>query len=173
VTQAAALVSIVVPVLNEQQVLPAFYARLKAVLATLPDAAEVIFVDDGSSDRTPALLDEWAAADASIRVIHFSRNFGHQAALTAGLDHASGDAVVVIDADLQDPPELITQFHARWREGYQVVLGHRRSRRWPAQASDLSPVLRDVALPPTSKSSTAEILVDGPLGRTALKWLPG
>jgi dolichol-phosphate mannosyltransferase len=118
----------VVPVLNEQQVLPAFYARLKAVLATLPDASEVIFVDDGSFDGTPALLDGWAAADASVRVIHLSRNFGHQAALTAGLDHASGDAVVLIDADLQDPPELISLFHARWREGYQVVLGQRRSR---------------------------------------------
>ncbi len=116
------------PVLNEQQVLPAFYARLRAVLATLPDASEVIFVDDGSTDRTPALLDEWAAADVSLRVIHLSRNFGHQAALTAGIDHASGDAVVLIDADLQDPPELITQFHTRWREGYQVVLGHRRRR---------------------------------------------
>lgn len=123
-----ALLSVVVPVLNEQQVLPAFYGRLKAVLATLPDNSEVIFVDDGSFDRTPALLDEWAAADASVRVIHLSRNFGHQAALTAGLDHASGDAVVLIDADLQDPPELISLFHARWREGYQVVLGHRRSR---------------------------------------------
>ena len=123
-----ARVSVVVPVLDEQQVLPAFYARLKAVLATLPDASEVIFIDDGSTDRTPQLLDEWAAADPTIRVIHFSRNFGHQAALTAGLDHASGDAVVLIDADLQDPPELISTFHARWREGYQVVLGRRRSR---------------------------------------------
>lgn len=123
-----ALVSIVVPVLNEQQVLPAFYSRLKAVLATLPDASEVIFVDDGSFDGTPALLDEWAAADASVRVIHLSRNFGHQAALTAGLDHASGDAVILIDADLQDPPELISQFHSRWCEGFQVVLGQRRSR---------------------------------------------
>jgi dolichol-phosphate mannosyltransferase len=120
------LVSIVVPAYNEQQVLPAFFERLQAVLASLPDAAEIVFVNDGSSDATPLLLDEWAAADPRVRVLHLTRNFGHQAALTAGIDHAKGDAVVLIDADLQDPPELIRTFHARWREGYQVVFGQRQ-----------------------------------------------
>lgn len=123
---AVALVSVVVPAFNEQQVLPAFFERLQAALASLPDPAEVVFVDDGSSDATPRLLDEWAAADPRVRVLHLTRNFGHQAALTAGIDHASGDAVVLIDADLQDPPELIPAFHARWREGHQAVFGRRR-----------------------------------------------
>jgi dolichol-phosphate mannosyltransferase len=121
-----ALVSVVVPVFNEQQVLPAFFARLQAALASLTDPAEVVFVDDGSSDATPSILDAWAASDPRVRVLHLTRNFGHQAALTAGIDHATGDAVVLIDADLQDPPELIPLFHARWREGHQVVFGQRR-----------------------------------------------
>jgi dolichol-phosphate mannosyltransferase len=121
-----ALLSVVVPAFNEQQVLPAFFARLKSVLATLPDAAEIVFVNDGSTDATASLLDAWAAEDSRVRVLHFTRNFGHQAALTAGIDHARGDAVVLIDADLQDPPELIPTFHARWREGAQVVFGQRR-----------------------------------------------
>ena len=124
-----ALLSVVVPAFNEQQVLPAFYARLLAVLATLPDPAEIVFVNDGSSDATGSLLDGWAAEDSRVRVLHFTRNFGHQAALTAGIDHARGDAVVLIDADLQDPPELIATFHARWREGSQVVFGQRRRTR--------------------------------------------
>lgn len=124
--QPVALVSVVVPAFNEQQVLPAFFARLHAALASLPDPAEIVFVDDGSSDATPGILDEWAASDPRVRVLHLTRNFGHQAALTAGIDHARGDAVVLIDADLQDPPELIPVFHARWREGHQVVFGQRR-----------------------------------------------
>jgi dolichol-phosphate mannosyltransferase len=121
-----ALLSVVVPAFNEQQVLPAFFARLLAALATLPDAAEIVFVNDGSTDATGALLDGWAAQDARVRVLHLTRNFGHQAALTAGIEHARGDAVVLIDADLQDPPELIPVFHARWREGSQAVFGKRR-----------------------------------------------
>jgi dolichol-phosphate mannosyltransferase len=121
-----ALLSVVVPAFNEQQVLPAFFARLQSVLATLPDPAEIVFVDDGSTDATGSLLDGWAAQDARVRVLHLTRNFGHQAALTAGIDHARGDAVVLIDADLQDPPELIATFHARWRAGDQVVIGRRR-----------------------------------------------
>ena len=123
-----ALVSVVVPVYNEQQVLPAFFARLKDALAALPDAAEIVFVNDGSHDATAEILDAWAAEDTRVRALHLTRNFGHQAALSAGIDHARGDAVVLIDADLQDPPELIPVFHARWREGHQVVFGRRRSR---------------------------------------------
>jgi dolichol-phosphate mannosyltransferase len=118
--------SIIVPVFNEQEVLPTFYSRLCAVLGTMPCQAEILFVDDGSRDGTAALLESLAARDERVKVLRFTRNFGHQAALTAGLDHCSGDAAVLIDADLQDPPELIPAFHARWREGFQVVFGRRR-----------------------------------------------
>jgi dolichol-phosphate mannosyltransferase len=120
------LLSVVVPVLDEEAVLPEFYARLTAALAGLPCRAELIFVDDGSRDRTPEILAGLAAADARVRVLRFTRNFGHQAALCAGLDHSRGDAVVMIDADLQDPPELIHEFHAKWKEGYAVVYGQRQ-----------------------------------------------
>jgi len=115
-----------VPVYNEQEVLPAFYERLRAVLDSLPCEAEILFVNDGSDDGTPAILDGLAKRDERVRVLSFTRNFGHQAALCAGLDHCRGDAAVMIDADLQDPPELIRDFHARWHEGYQVVYGRRR-----------------------------------------------
>ena len=114
------------PVYNEQEVLPAFYERLRAVLDSLPCEAEILFVNDGSDDGTPAILDGLAKRDERVRVLSFTRNFGHQAALCAGLDHCRGDAAVMIDADLQDPPELIRDFHARWHEGYQVVYGRRR-----------------------------------------------
>jgi dolichol-phosphate mannosyltransferase len=122
----ATTLSVIVPVFNEEEVLPTFYERLSASLATLPCQAEMLFVNDGSSDRTAAILEEWVANDERVRVLSFTRNFGHQAALGAGLDHCSGDAVVLIDADLQDPPELIPQLYAKWLDGYQVVFGRRR-----------------------------------------------
>lgn len=118
--------SVVVPVYNEEEVLRAFYARLAATLETLPCAAEILFVNDGSADASAAILEEMRARDNRIRVIHLTRNFGHQAALGAGLDHCMGDAAVLIDADLQDPPELIQEFYAKWREGFCVVFGRRR-----------------------------------------------
>jgi dolichol-phosphate mannosyltransferase len=118
--------SIIVPVYNEQEVLGAFYSRLSSVLGGLPCQAEILFVNDGSSDGTAAILERLAAQDSRVKVLRFTRNFGHQAALSAGLDHCSGDAAVLIDADLQDPPELITDFHKKWREGFQVVFGKRR-----------------------------------------------
>jgi dolichol-phosphate mannosyltransferase len=117
--------SVVVPAYNEEEVLPAFYARLVAALEGLPVRAEILFVDDGSRDGTAAILAGFAAADPRVRVLGFTRNFGHQAALCAGLDHCTGDAVVMIDADLQDPPELIREFHRKWKEGYHVVFGER------------------------------------------------
>ncbi|HYV57108.1 MAG TPA: glycosyltransferase family 2 protein [Candidatus Nitrosopolaris sp.] len=120
--------SIIVPVYNEQEVLPAFYERLSAALGTLPCDAEILFVNDGSLDATAALLEQLASRDERVKVLALTRNFGHQAALCAGLDHCSGDAAVLIDADLQDPPELIREFYAKWREGYQVVFG-RHARR--------------------------------------------
>ena len=111
---------------NEQEVLPAFYERLREVLDSLPCDAEILFVNDGSDDGTAAILEGLANRDGRVEVLSFTRNFGHQAALCAGLDHCRGDAAVMIDADLQDPPELIRDFHARWREGYHVVYGRRR-----------------------------------------------
>lgn len=118
--------SVVVPVYNEEAVLPAFFERLAATLDLLPCGAEVLFVDDGSLDRSAAILDDFAGRDPRVRVIGFTRNFGHQAALCAGLDHCRGAAAVMIDADLQDPPELIRDFHAAWKQGCDVVYGERR-----------------------------------------------
>ncbi len=114
------LLSVVAPMLNEEGLAAEFCARTTAALADLP--FEIVVVDDGSSDATAAILDEHADADARIRVLHLSRPFGHQMALTAGLDHARGDAVVMIDGDLQDPPELIPELVERWREGADIVI---------------------------------------------------
>ncbi len=122
------LLSVVVPCANEQEVLPETNRRLLALLEAMPLDFEIIYVDDGSSDSTPELLRELQAQDERVRVVRFSRNFGHQVAITAGLGYASGDAVVVIDADLQDPPELIAEFVKRWRDGYNVVYGVRTER---------------------------------------------
>jgi glycosyltransferase involved in cell wall biosynthesis len=118
--------SIVVPVYNEEAVLREFVHRLSSVLATLPYTVEILLIDDGSRDGTPEIAARMAESDSRVRVIGLTRNFGHQAALCAGLDHSMGDAVVLIDADLQDPPEMITEFVAKWKEGYEVVYGLRR-----------------------------------------------
>lgn len=121
--------SVVVPVYNETEVIGAFYERMTAVARSLPFADyEIIFVDDGSADDTWAKVREYAAQDSSIRPLKLSRNFGHQAAITAGLDHARGDCIVIIDSDLQDPPEVVPEMVERWREGYDVVYGTRSSR---------------------------------------------
>lgn len=124
-----ARLSIVIPCFNEEAVIGETVRRLLSLCDSLPDVqVEIIFVDDGSRDATRALLRELAAADARIRVIGLARNFGHQLAVTAGLDAAGGDAVVLIDADLQDPPEVVVEMVARWREGYDVVYGTRTER---------------------------------------------
>jgi polyisoprenyl-phosphate glycosyltransferase len=123
------LLSVVVPCYNEEEVISASYSRLCKVLGSLEGYNwELIFVDDGSRDRTLELLKEFALGNARVRVLSFSRNFGHQIAITAGLDHAQGDAAVVIDADLQDPPEVIPQMVREWAEGNDVVYGKRRVR---------------------------------------------
>lgn len=121
--------SVVVPVFNEEAMIPELHRRLRAALDALGITYEVILVNDGSRDRTPVLLTELVHEDPRFRVIHFSRNFGHQAAVTAGIDHAAGQAVAIIDGDLQDPPELIGEMLAKWREGYEVVYGVRRKRK--------------------------------------------
>lgn len=123
------LVSLVVPVYNEEEAIDAFYDRASAALAAIEDTDyEILFVDDGSRDASLQKLREFAAKDPKIKVLKLSRNFGHQIAITAGMDAAAGDCVVVIDADLQDPPEVVAEMVARWREGFDVVYGHRLER---------------------------------------------
>lgn len=123
-------ISVVTPLFNEEENIRALYERLKKVLTELKDFThEIIFVDDGSVDRSLEIMKELAAADSSFRYLSFSRNFGHEAASSAGLDHAEGDCVVLIDGDLQDPPELIPEMVEKWREGYKVVYAVRRTRR--------------------------------------------
>lgn len=120
--------SIVVPVYNEESGLAAFWARLAPVLDSLAGRAQVIFVDDGSSDGTLAQLVSLRHLDLRVRIVSLSRNFGKEIALTAGLDHADGDAVIPIDADLQHPPEVIAKLVAGWRAGNDIVIALRRDR---------------------------------------------
>ena len=125
-----ALLSLVIPCFNEEQVIAVTVRRMTHFCSELSDLeAELIFIDDGSQDNTLSLLREYAAKDSRIKVICFARNFGHQIAVTAGMDAARGDAVVLIDADLQDPPEVIHQMIIKWREGYDVVYGTRTKRK--------------------------------------------
>ena len=122
-------ISVVVPLFNEQANVPELHRRLGRTLASLEVPYEIVFVDDGSRDATSRLIDELYAADPSLTVVHLSRNFGHQAAVSAGLDCAVGRCVVLMDGDLQDPPEVIPEFVARWREGHDVVYAVRRRRK--------------------------------------------
>ena len=122
--------SIAVPVYNEESVLPELLARVCAVLDRIPGGPhEILFVNDGSSDRSMHILERACDGDSRITVISLSRNFGHQAALSAALDHVSGDAVVLLDADLQDPPEIISSFIDFFKEGYDVVYATRATRK--------------------------------------------
>ncbi|MFT5465588.1 MAG: glycosyltransferase involved in cell wall biosynthesis [Verrucomicrobiales bacterium] len=123
------LISVVVPVYNDEEVIEAFYERTTGVLNGLDGFAyQLVFVDDGSADRSVEVLKRLAAKDSAVKVVVLSRNFGHQIAVTAGIDVADGDLVVLIDSDLQDPPELIVEFIKKWREGYDVVYGVRTKR---------------------------------------------
>ncbi|MDD3517099.1 MAG: glycosyltransferase family 2 protein [Chromatiales bacterium] len=125
---AETLLSIVVPAYNEAQVLPEFHRRLAAVLDGLDLRGEIVYVNDGSSDATLDVMHALKQQDPRVALIDLSRNFGKEIAMTAGLDHARGDAVVVIDADLQDPPELIPELVRVWREGYDVAYAKRTAR---------------------------------------------
>ncbi|MDI3542496.1 MAG: polyisoprenyl-phosphate glycosyltransferase [Candidatus Atribacteria bacterium] len=120
--------SVVIPVYNEEEVLPETYKRMKQVMGSASGNYELIFVNDGSQDKSRQILENLAQEDKAVRVINFSRNFGHQIAITAGVDYAQGQAVVVIDADLQDPPEVILTMIEKWEEGYEVVYGKRAKR---------------------------------------------
>ncbi|MDD5681640.1 MAG: glycosyltransferase family 2 protein [Candidatus Omnitrophica bacterium] len=121
--------SIIIPVFNEEGVIPLLKERLERMLKDEKAYSyEVIFVDDGSKDKTMTLLMKWAEINSSVSILSLSRNFGHQQAVTAGLKEASGDAVVIMDSDLQDPPELIPRMLREWEKGYKVVLAERNSR---------------------------------------------
>ena len=120
--------SVVVPINNEEAVLPEFVRRLVLVLEKL-SSYEIIFVNDGSTDRSEALIEHFCDENPSVKLISFSRNFGHQAAATAGLAYSAGEVVAVIDGDLQDPPEVLPEFFSKWEEGYQVVYAIRRKRK--------------------------------------------
>ena len=153
---ARVLLSIVVPCFNEEAVIRETHRRLVATLDTVPDLDfEIIYVDDGSRDATLNLLRNLQQADARVRVLALSRNFGHQMAVTAGLQHVAGQVVVLIDADLQDPPEVIPEMLDRWREGADVAYGVRtqrdgetRFKRWTANAFyRLLARLADISIP--------------------------
>jgi glycosyltransferase involved in cell wall biosynthesis len=122
------LITILVPAYNEQQVLPLFHQRIIEVMDALDYAAEILYVNDGSSDQSLAIMRQLQANDARVSVLDLSRNFGKEIAMSAGLDFAKGDAVIIIDADLQDPPELIPSFLKQWQLGYDVVYGQRLHR---------------------------------------------
>ena len=122
------MVSVVVPIFNEEENLPELRRRLAATLDKTGEQWEVIFVDDGSKDRSAEIVRQFHTEDPRLKLVSFSRNFGHQPAITAGIHHAKGDAVALIDGDLQDPPELIAEMVQKWKEGYQVVVGERTSR---------------------------------------------
>jgi dolichol-phosphate mannosyltransferase len=150
------VLSIVIPFLNEEDVLEQTYTVLKQHLDALNETYEIVFVDDGSTDRSRAILAARAVDDPAVRIVCLSRNFGHEMATTAGLQHARGQAVIVMDADLQDPPELIPEFLKKWREGYHVVYGVRLKRERETALKKLTSFLfyrlmgkiADVPIPP-------------------------
>lgn len=123
------LLSVVVPIFNEEENIRLLHERLCGVVKKLNTELEFIFVNDGSRDNSLAIIKLLAAAHSNVKFIDFSRNFGHQIAVTAGLDIAKGDAVVIIDADLQDPPELIAEMFVKWQQGFEVVYAKRKERR--------------------------------------------
>lgn len=129
--------SVVIPVFNEEENITVLYSRLTAVLEDTHVDYEIIFVDDGSRDNSLNQVQDLSAEDKRVMVVELARNFGHQVAITAGLDHSQGKAVIVIDGDLQDPPEALPQFIAKWREGHDVVYGvrERRKESWLKRAA--------------------------------------
>ena len=122
------MISVVIPIFNEEENLPELRRRLVLSLDSTTETWEVILVNDGSRDRSGAMMRDYHAIDGRLKLINLSRNFGHQPAVTAGIHFACGDCVVLIDGDLQDPPEVIPEMIAQWKKGFQVVIGQRRSR---------------------------------------------
>lgn len=127
-THVRPVFSLVIPVWNEEAVIPVLYERIVQVMESTGERWEVIFVNDGSTDRSIDMLTELNVRDDRVKVLNFSRNFGHQIAITAGFDYADGDAVIVMDADLQDPPEVLLRMIEKWREGYDVAYAVRTKR---------------------------------------------
>jgi len=127
-TSQLCLLSVIIPAYNEEEALPEFHRRLGGVLAKLDCKSQIIYVNDGSTDHTSELIHRFREDDQRVAILNLSRNFGKEIAMTAGFDYAEGDAVVVIDADLQDPPELISKLLEHYREGYDVVYAQRLSR---------------------------------------------
>jgi glycosyltransferase involved in cell wall biosynthesis len=123
------VISVVAPVFNEEAILRELYRRVRDALDNIGEPWELVLIDDGCRDRSPEIMRELHEQDPRVKVVHFARNFGHQVAITAGADFARGDAVVIIDADLQDPPEVIGDLLAKWREGYEVVYAIRAQRK--------------------------------------------
>ena len=121
--------SIVIPVFNEEAVIDITYNKLKQVMGTLNEDYELIFINDGSKDTTVEKVKGFCKKDNAVKLLDFSRNFGHQIAISAGIDYAEGDAVIIIDSDLQDPPEVILEMIKKWKEGYEVVYGKRIKRK--------------------------------------------
>ncbi|MGH2522349.1 MAG: glycosyltransferase family 2 protein, partial [Anaerolineales bacterium] len=121
--------AIVAPVFNEEHTLPEFYRRTSAVMDSLDGPSELVLIFDGSRDRSPEIGRELREQDPRVKLVTLSRNFGHQIAITAGIDYAEGDAVVIVDSDLQDPPEVIPQLIEKWKEGYEVVYAQREQRK--------------------------------------------
>lgn len=127
--EAKKKISVIVPVYNEQEVLQESYNQLKSVMDSVGDSYELIFVDDGSSDRTLEILKELSTKDSTVKFLKFSRNFGHEMACTAGMDYSTGDAVILIDGDMQDPPKAIIEMIAKWKEGFSIIYGKRLGRK--------------------------------------------
>ncbi|MDO5022449.1 MAG: glycosyltransferase family 2 protein [Eubacteriales bacterium] len=121
--------SVIIPCYNEEAVIDESYKRLSRVMKDMAESYELVFVNDGSKDKTEEKLNAIQSQDKNVKVVHFARNGGHQIAVSAGIDYATGDALVIIDADLQDPPEIIPEMAAKWKEGYDVVYGKRKSRK--------------------------------------------
>jgi glycosyltransferase involved in cell wall biosynthesis len=121
--------SVIIPCYNEEEVIEESYKRLTKTMQGMGELYELVFINDGSKDATENILNALQKKDANVKVVHFARNGGHQIAVSAGLDYASGDAVIIIDADLQDPPEVIPKMAQKWKEGYDVVYGKRKSRK--------------------------------------------
>jgi dolichol-phosphate mannosyltransferase len=128
-TSGQPTLSVVIPIYNEEQCIDMLYERLTAALADVEGGYEIVFANDGSHDRSEEMLRELISRDERLSLVNLSRNFGHQPAISAGLAQAAGRCVVIMDGDLQDPPEVIPELLAKWREGNMVVLAHRRSRR--------------------------------------------
>ena len=130
--------SVIIPCYNEQEVLHETHKRITNVMQKMGESYELVYVNDGSKDDTENILNALQKSDKNVRVVHFARNGGHQIAVSAGLDYASGGAIIIIDADLQDPPEVIPEMAAKWKEGYDVVYGKRSSRKGESRFKEWS-----------------------------------